>query len=191
MRRAVFLDRDGTINIEAGYISHPDNLKVYPFAGQAIRLLNIHDFLVFIVTNQAGIAKGLFDKITLDKINSKLLKLLKDQGASIDQIYYCPHLVGGKIERYAVKCDCRKPEAGLIKKAFSEFDIDKNNIYLVGDKHSDIEMSRYITFKKTYLVKTGYGLSVTRNLLQKGSYEVAPGLIADNLLFAVLDILKQ
>jgi D-glycero-D-manno-heptose 1,7-bisphosphate phosphatase len=185
---AVYIDRDGTINIEAGYISHPDNFNLYPFAAHALRLFNLKNFYVFVVTNQAGLAKGYFNIKTLNNIHKKMLTLLKTSGALINKIYICPHDKNGVITKYRQECICKKPREGLILKSFEEYkDIDRENIYMIGDKYSDIAISKYINFKKTILVKTGYGLATIDNIKYK---ELESITISENLLYAALDILE-
>lgn len=185
---AVYIDRDGTINVEAGYISHPDNFVLYPFAAQAIRLFNLKHFYVFVVTNQAGLAKGYFDLKTLNNIHKKMISLINTSGALINKIYICPHDKNGTVKKYRKDCNCKKPREGMILKSFEEYsDIDRENIYIIGDKYSDIAISRYINFKKTILVKTGYGLATLNNLEKK---DIKPTIVSENLLFAALEILK-
>ena len=107
--KAAFIDRDGTINANIGYIDNPDNFNMYSGVAEGIKLLNKDGFKVIIITNQSGIARGFFSEETLDKIHNKMKKELSSKGAEIDAIYYCPH-------HPDEKCDCRKPEAGLLEK---------------------------------------------------------------------------
>jgi D-glycero-D-manno-heptose 1,7-bisphosphate phosphatase len=186
---AIYIDRDGTINAEAGYISHPNNFVLYPFAAHAIRLFNLKNFYVFVVTNQAGLAKGFFNETTLKNIHKKMISLLKEAGAKIDKIYICPHDKNGVVAKYRKDCYCRKPYPGLILKSFAEYkNIDQENIYIIGDKYSDVAISKHIKFRKTILVKTGYGLSVMEKLKNNNLDGI---YFAENLLFAALEILKN
>lgn len=186
---AVYIDRDGTINEEAGYISHPNNFVLYPFAAHAIKLFNVKNIYVFVVTNQSGLAKGYFNERTLKSIHKKMIFLLKEAGAKIDNIYICPHDKDGVVAKYRKNCYCRKPNPGLILKSFAAYNnIDKEHIYLIGDKYSDIAISKHITFRKTILVKTGYGLSTMEKLRNSNLDSI---YIAENLLFAALEILKD
>ena len=188
LQPVVFIDRDGTINIDGGYINDPDNFIVYPFAPQAIRMLNTHGFLSIVITNQSGLARGFFTKEVMDNIHNKMNNILSQQGAYIDGLYYCPHDPNAKVEKYRATCNCRKPETGLIDSALKDFSIDTNNMYFIGDKHSDI-MAGYKAGCKTILVKTGYGKG---DLLHKSkNWKVQPDYIADNLLDAVKIILQN
>ena len=185
---AVYIDRDGTINVEAGYISHPDNFYLYPFAAHAIRLFNLKHFYVFIVTNQTGLAKGYFDLKTLNNIHKKMISLINASGAFINKIYICRHDKNATVKKYKKDCNCKKPREGLILKSFEEYNnIDRENIYMIGDKYSDIAISSYINFKKTILVKTGYGLATLNNLKKK---DIKSTIVSENLLYAALEILK-
>lgn len=183
----VFIDRDGTINRESGYINHISNFKVYLFAYQAIRLLNENGFLSAVITNQAGVARGIFDEQFLEKVHNKMLMDFKSNGAKIDAIYYCPHHISSKNPLYALECDCRKPKTGLIKKALSELPVDTDKMFIVGDKYADIQMGINAGCK-TIMVKTGYGKGEIEHGYDKWS--VKPDYIEENLLTAVLRILK-
>lgn len=180
---AVFIDRDGTINIEAGYIDHPDNFNLYPFVPQSIRLLNEHGFLVIVLTNQAGVGRGYFGEDNVETLHAKMCSELAKGGARLDAVYYCPHHTSSKDPRYAVDCDCRKPRTGMVDKALQDLPIDKSRMFIIGDKMSDIKLGKK-TGCRTYLVKTGYGLREAENNSDGAD------IITDNLLLAVLDILK-
>ncbi len=182
----VFLDRDGTINYDAGYINDVDNFVMYPYAAQAIRMLNNSGYLVIVITNQSGLGRGFFNEKTLEEIHNYMISSLKQQGAVIDGIYFCPHDPNAKIEKYKAVCSCRKPETGLVDMALKDFNIDKSNMYFIGDKYSDI-MAGYKSGCKTIMVKTGYGKGDLINKSHK--WEIKPDEIADTLLDAVKFIL--
>ena len=188
LKGVVFLDRDGTINYDAGYINHVDNFIMYPYAAQAIRMLNKSVFYLIVITNQSGLGRGFFNEETLDEIHNYMVQSLKEQGANIDGIYFCPHDPNAKIEKYKAVCNCRKPETGLVEMAFKDFNIDKSKMYFIGDKHSDI-MAGHKSGCKTIIVKTGYGKGDLINKSHK--WEVQPDKIADTLLDAVKFILKN
>lgn len=188
LKPVVFLDRDGTINYDAGYINDIDNFVMYPYAAQAIRMLNINGFLVVVITNQSGLARGFFTEETLSEIHNKMLHDLKKQGALIDAVYFCPHDPNAKLEKYKAVCSCRKPETGLIDMALKDLQIDKSRMYFIGDKHSDI-MAGYKSGCKTIMVKTGYGKGDLINKSHK--WEVKPDKIADTLLDGIKLILKK
>lgn len=139
-KSAVFLDRDDTIIRDKRYLSDPDGIEILDGSAEAIRLLNGRGLPVIIVTNQSGIARGLFDEERLRLIHERLLALLGEQGARIDAIYYCPHLPEGVVERYAVACSCRKPDTGMLLKAAHDFGLDLSSCFMVGDKPEDIEL---------------------------------------------------
>lgn len=137
-RKAVFLDRDGTIVVHEHYLSSPDHLKLSPNASQGIRLFQEHGFLIIVITNQSGIARGFFDEERLMLIHTKLTGLLKDEGVIIDDWYYCPHHPEGNIERYTMDCDCRKPKPGMILDAARKHHIDLAQSLMIGDSESDM-----------------------------------------------------
>ncbi|MFC2059481.1 D-glycero-alpha-D-manno-heptose-1,7-bisphosphate 7-phosphatase [Chloroflexota bacterium] len=139
MKRAVFLDRDGTIIEDVGYLNERSRIKFLPRASEAIRLLNETGFKVIIATNQSGVARGYFTEEKLREINSYIQESLAEHGAFIDETYYCPHHVEGIIEEYKKECYYRKPNPGMIEKAAVEFDISLKDSFVVGDKITDIE----------------------------------------------------
>jgi D-glycero-D-manno-heptose 1,7-bisphosphate phosphatase len=183
----VFIDRDGTINTEAGYINHIDNFELYPFVHQAIRLLNEHNILVVVITNQAGIARGYFPEILLKKVHKKMEDELTKKGAKVDAIYYCPHHTSSKIPEFAIDCNCRKPKPGMILQAIKESPVDTDKMFMVGDRFSDIKIGKN-TGCKTIMVKTGYGKG---ELELNPNSEIIADYIVDNLLDSVLLILKE
>jgi len=138
-KAAVFLDRDDTIIRDKNYPSDPDEVELLPGAAEAIRLLNDRGIPVIVITNQSGVARGIFDEARLDLIHRRLRELLAERRAVIDGIYSCPHHPDGSVERYAVSCSCRKPEPGLLLRAAQDFDLDLAGSYMVGDKPLDSE----------------------------------------------------
>ncbi len=156
-RPAVFMDRDGTVNEEMGYVNHITRFHLLPGVCEAIRLLNERDFLAIIVTNQSGVARGYFPISLVHEIHALLEDTLRKKGAAIDGIFFCPHYPGGAIPEFTRECDCRKPGTGLIKKACDSFDIDMSRSCVVGDHYRDLEMARRCNLDGI-LVKTGYGL---------------------------------
>ncbi len=139
MEKAVFLDRDGVIIEDAGYVGEIERVKFIPGAGKAIRLLNENGFKVIIITNQAGVARGYFSEEAVEEINTYVQEMLAKKGALIDKIYYCPHHKEGVIEEYRKDCYYRKPSPGMIEEAVRDFHIDLKRSFLIGDKSSDIE----------------------------------------------------
>ena len=137
--RAVFLDRDDTIIRDTGYLSDPDDIEILPGAAEGLCALNRAGVPAIVVTNQSGIARGILDEKTLHVIHARLVKMLKDRGARIDALYYCPHHPEGTVARYRMQCDCRKPEPGMLRQAARDFGLDLASCYLAGDKAEDME----------------------------------------------------
>lgn len=184
MNKAVFLDRDGVITQEPPHYAHRiDELKFIPRSREAIRLLNENNFVVVIVSNQSGIARGYYPEEDTVTFNQEMEKKLAEIGAHIDAIYYCPHHPEAKIEKYRIDCDCRKPKNGMIKTAVIGLNIDVNRSYIVGDRWSDIEAGK-ITGCKTILVKTGNGMQSLQNST------IACDHVANDLYSAVEHILS-
>ncbi len=156
-QKAIFLDRDGTINEEMGYINHPDRFKIFPFAAESIKIFNQSGFLVIIVTNQSGIARGYYTEDLVKNLHNHLMMEMQSKGARIDAIYYCPHHPTDGLAEYRKNCDCRKPKPGLILRAIQEHDISLTSSFAIGDRYQDIIMARQLNMKAA-LVLTGYGL---------------------------------
>ena len=156
MRPAVFLDRDGTINEQMGYINHITRFVLLPRAAAAIRLLNDQGIPVVVVTNQSGLARGYFPESLLGEVHDKMNKELAEAGAHVDGIFFCPHHPEAKEERFRLACDCRKPKTGLFTTAAQELDLDLHRSYVVGDRWSDLKAAAACEAKGV-LVLTGYG----------------------------------
>jgi D-glycero-D-manno-heptose 1,7-bisphosphate phosphatase len=142
MKKAVFLDRDGTIVVHEPYLSSPDQLKLLPNAAQGIRVFKEYGYLIIVVTNQSGVARGFFDEKRLILIHKKLISMLEEEGAVIDDLYYCPHHTEGIIERYKVDCNCRKPKPGMILDAARKYHIDLTQSLMIGDSEADMLAGR-------------------------------------------------
>jgi D-glycero-D-manno-heptose 1,7-bisphosphate phosphatase len=181
LRRAVFLDRDGTIAEETGYVNHIDRFEVFPFAAEAIRQLNLADIPVIVVTNQGGIARNIFPESLVHQVHKKMISQLAAGGAWIDAIYFCPH----KSEDV---CECRKPNPGMLHQAAREHSIDLNASWVVGDRYADLEMS-HATGGRGILVMTGYGRGEYE--LHRGKWAKQPDAVAKNLSEAVRLILQS
>jgi D-glycero-D-manno-heptose 1,7-bisphosphate phosphatase len=141
--RAVFLDRDGTLIKDQPYRDTPDGLKLLPNVAKGLRSWIASGFIPVIVTNQSGLARGLFTRKTLEIIHARLLKLLSDRDVKVEAIYVCPHHPEGKVRRYSKKCGCRKPKSGLLKRAARELGIRLRESVMIGDKPSDVEAGRH------------------------------------------------
>ncbi|MCF8065841.1 MAG: HAD-IIIA family hydrolase [Desulfarculaceae bacterium] len=139
MRRVVFLDRDGTINVEVGYISDPAQVRLLPGAAQAIADLREAGLAVVAVSNQSGIARGRFSLDQMMAVQAEVdRQLLEEAGASLDAFYYCPHHPDGVVEPYATVCDCRKPGTGMLERAASDLGLALQGSFMVGDKRIDV-----------------------------------------------------
>jgi len=187
-RPAIFLDRDGTINEEAGYINHVDRLRLLPRSAEAIRRINASEFLSVVVTNQAGVARGYFREPLVRRVHERLQELLGEQGARLDGIYYCPHHPSAGEPPYRQDCQCRKPRPGLVQAAAVDLGIDISRSYMVGDKHSDVQFAHALGMPGI-LVRTGYGAGEIEQW--SGAWAQWPDHVADDLLGAVEWILDQ
>jgi len=154
MERAVFLDRDGTINEEMGYINHLDRLVLLPGAAAAVRSINASGLKAVVVTNQSGAARGYFPVAFIDRVHEKMRRLLSEEGAFLDGIYTCPH--GPQPREVEAGCDCRKPSPGLLLRAARDLNLDLARSYVVGDRFQDVVMARGAG-ARAVLVLTGYG----------------------------------
>jgi D-glycero-D-manno-heptose 1,7-bisphosphate phosphatase len=188
---AVFLDRDGTINEEVGYLDSLDKLKIIPSAYEAIRLINESGMKAVVISNQAGVARGLFTEDFVKITNEHLQTALRQKGAYIDNFYYCPHHPTEGIGIYLQQCNCRKPAPGMLLQAAQDLNIDLTRSYFVGDTFRDMEAAKKAGVKGV-LVKTGYG----QDFLQddgpdRETAEAKPDFIAADILEAVKWILKD
>ena len=187
-RRAVFIDRDGTISEEIGYVNHPSRYRVFAYAAEAIKLLNEAGWLAILITNQAGVARGYFTEDVIGAVHNLLAQELARGGARLDAIYYCPHHPSVGEPPYRFDCDCRKPKPGLIRRAAAEFDIDLAGSWMIGDRYSDTELARNAGLRAA-LVLSGYGRGEWE--YQRASWRYQPDLVAENLLEAVSKIREE
>ena len=182
---AIFLDRDGTINEEVGYLDSPDKLVIFPFTFEAVRMINQSGFKAIVVTNQAGVARGLFGEDLVEKIHAALREALRQKAALIDAFYYCPHHPTEGSPPYRRSCDCRKPAPGLFLQAARELNLDLSASWMIGDRYNDIEAA-HRAGARGILVKTGYGADA---LSGEGPDTATPAgkpdLVADDILQAV------
>jgi D-glycero-D-manno-heptose 1,7-bisphosphate phosphatase len=183
----IFIDRDGTINEDIGYVSTPEQLSVYPWTAQAIRLINEAGVRVVVVTNQSGIARGFYTEDVLRAIHQRLIEELARQGARLDAVYYCPHHPRIGNPSYRRECDCRKPKPGMLQRAAREHGINLSRSWVIGDKSSDVNLAA-AAGAHSALVLTGYGLETSRN---RESWPCEPDLVAENLLDAVNQIIER
>lgn len=184
----VFLDRDGTLNVESGYIRNLNDLNLIEGAGEAVRKLNAAGIAAVLITNQSGAARGYYPEAHIRALNSRLVKLLKEENAYLDDVYYCPHLPDGTVEEYTKVCECRKPAVGLVELAYKEHpELDRNRSFVVGDKATDVELAINCG-AKGILVETGYGKQVVAGEYQ---WKVTPDFQTDSIVTAVDWILES
>lgn len=204
--KAVFLDRDGTVSVEMGYI-HERDLPRYALnegAAEGMKRLQAAGYKLILVTNQSGVARGYYPESTVHAVHARLEHLLSKQGVKLSGIYYCPHhpepagpndtgdsdtagrIEGKPVPELAVDCDCRKPGPGMGRQAAKEHDLDLSQCWMVGDKNADLGFAKNLGVKAV-LVKTGYGEKTLKKLAEKGE---AP-LVAANLTEAAEIILRS
>lgn len=187
-RKAIFLDRDGTINANVPKLTKTQDFRLFPFTAKAIKKINNSEYLAIVVTNQPAIAKGFMTYDDLETIHRKMETELGWQGAKIDGIYFCPHYpesgFKGEVRELKVKCSCRKPKIGLIKQAVVDFNIDLAKSFIIGDMTIDAKLAENAKVKFIG-VKTGFGL---KDKIFKVSDDL---VVVNNLNFAVDQILKK
>ena len=188
MHRAVFLDRDGTVNEEVGYLRDLADLRLIAGAGAAIRRLNEAGLKVVLVTNQSGVARGYFPESLVLEAHENLDRMLREEGASIDAIYYCPHHPTAGNSNYTIVCDCRKPGTGLIDRAARDLGIDVKKSYVVGDKWSDVELGQRAG-AHSILVQSGFAPDDPGNI--RPARVGDPDFIASTILDAAEWIIQR
>jgi D-glycero-D-manno-heptose 1,7-bisphosphate phosphatase len=181
-RPAVFIDRDGTLTEEVGYVNHPKRLRLLPRSAEAIRRLNAAGVPAVVVTNQAGIARGYFSEDVLRAVNAEMIVQLTAAGARLDGIYVCSHHPTEGAAPYRMLCDCRKPKPGLLLRAAADLDLDLRHSVIVGDRPSDLEVAPKVG-ARSILVLTGYGLGEWE--YRREQLGVTPDHVAGDLLDAV------
>jgi D-glycero-D-manno-heptose 1,7-bisphosphate phosphatase len=182
----VFLDRDGTMIEDVGYLDRIDQIAFFPWTTNAIRALNRAGLPVVVITNQAGIARGYFTEAFVDEAHQAITDQLQAGGARVDAYYYCPHHPRGTVERYATQCDCRKPGPGLIERAARDLGLDPARSFMVGDKWLDVGAARAVG-ARALLVRTGFGAAEEG----RPQPDLAADAIVDNLAAAVSWILMH
>jgi D-glycero-D-manno-heptose 1,7-bisphosphate phosphatase len=181
LRPAVFLDRDGTIAEEVGYLNHASRFRMFPFVAAAIQRLKKAGLPVIIVTNQSGVGRGYFPESLVHTVNELMTQQLAEAGTKIDAIYYCPHVS-------AENCNCRKPKTGMLERAAQEHALDLQRSFVVGDRYGDVELARNAR-ARSILVRTGYGEGELA--WQAVNWPVQPDFVAEDLTQAADWILRQ
>jgi D-glycero-D-manno-heptose 1,7-bisphosphate phosphatase len=181
IRPAVFLDRDGTIAEEVGYLNHASRFRMFAFVAAAIRRLNDAGLPVVVVTNQSGVGRGYFPESLVVTVNKFMTQQLAEAGARIDAVYYCPHT---SVDH----CDCRKPKTGMLERAALEHALDLQHSFVVGDRYGDIELARNAQ-ARAILVRTGYGEGELA--WHAAKWPMQPDFVAEDLSHAADWILRQ
>ena len=184
MTRAVFLDRDGTLLEEGNYVDRLDRLVFFPYTVDALRCLNDAGFAVVVVTNQSGVARGMYPESFVAEAHAFIDERLRAGGARVDAYYYCPHHPEGTVAGLRQDCECRKPKPGQLLQAAAELNLDLQRSFMVGDRWKDIDAGKAVG-ARTVLVRTGYGRDAEHAQAADGT------LVVDNLMQAVSWILRQ
>jgi D-glycero-D-manno-heptose 1,7-bisphosphate phosphatase len=182
MKPAIFMDRDGTLSHEVGYVNHLSRFRLYPYAVDAVRLINRSGFLAVVVTNQAGVARGYFPESLVHEVHGALRAALEKGGARLDGLYVCLHHPSVGDPPYRQDCDCRKPRPGLLRRAEAELGVDLRRSWMVGDRRNDLEVA-WNAGARAALVRSGYGLGELT--YHAPAWPRQPDLSADHLLEAV------
>ena len=185
-RPAVFIDRDGTISEEVGYVNHPSRFRVFPYSAEAIRILNNNGWLAIVITNQAGVARGYFSEEMIASVHDRLKTDLEN--AQLDAIYYCAHHPTVGEPPYRFDCYCRKPKPGLIDCAAKDFEIDREASWMIGDRYSDVELARNAGLHSAFVL-SGYGRGEWE--YQRQAWKHEPDVVCENLLEAVKTIVTR
>ena len=186
LKPAVFLDRDGTLNVDAGYLDRKERLVLFPWSLESVRLLRRGGYAVVVVTNQSGVARGMIEESFVDEVHGIIQSQLADIGEELDGHYYCPHEPSASIEAFRIDCDCRKPKPGMVTRAARDLGLDVERSVVVGDKWSDIRLAKQ-TGARSVLVRTGYGRS-QEHICQEG---LSADVVVDTLMDAVNWILRH
>ncbi|MDH5510026.1 MAG: HAD-IIIA family hydrolase [Nitrospinota bacterium] len=187
-RPAVFLDRDGCVNVEGNHIRDLDQFRLYPESLNSIRKLNDTGFLVVVITNQSGVARGYMTEELVLRTHDTLREWATEADVRIDGIYYCPHHPEGAVEKYAIHCQCRKPAPGMLYRADEDLGIDFPRSFVVGDKISDIALGPAVG-ARSILVRTGFGVEQLEKIKSGGA--PTPDHVADGIGDAVIWILDH
>lgn len=181
MNKAVFLDRDGTINVDKGYLCKKDDFELLPGVVEGLQKLEKTGYLLIIVTNQSGIARGFYTEEDFKELNDYMISMLKQQGVNITDVFYCPHLPDAKVKKYRMKCKCRKPKLGMYFEAMKKWRIDLSKSWAIGDKERDCaicletECRGIIISKKDKKITNTYSRLYTADSLKAASDMILKG----------------
>jgi D-glycero-D-manno-heptose 1,7-bisphosphate phosphatase len=182
LRPAIFMDRDGTLAHEVGYVNDVSRFRLFPWSVEAVRLVNRRGLLAVMVTNQAGVARGYFPEAAIEEVHAALGAVFASGDARLDGVYYCPHHPQAGEAPYRQDCDCRKPRPGLLTRAAAELGIALERSWVVGDRLGDLQVA-WAVGARGALVKTGYGRGELRH--HAPSWTRPPDLVAEHVLEAV------
>ncbi len=168
-KKAIFLDRDGTINIEKDYLFKITDFEFIPGVIPALKLIQKAGYFIIVITNQSGIARGYYTENDFQILNNWMLQRLKSFGIDVAAVYYCPHHPAAPIEKYRVDCDCRKPKLGMFEKAVKDFDLDLKECIAIGDKIRDCEICK-LTACRGYLISDNEKKPIIESV-KRGEYE--------------------
>lgn len=185
---AIFLDRDGTLSHEVGYVNHISRFHLLPYAVAAVRAINRSGRLAVLATNQAGVARGYFPEALVHEVHASLAREMQAGGARLDAIYACLHHPSVGQPPYRQDCDCRKPKPGLLRRAERELGADLSRSWVIGDRVSDIELA-WAAGARAALVKTGYGRGELEYMAP--GWKRQPEIVADHVFDAVQQILAR
>jgi len=186
--RALFLDRDGTVSEEVGYINHISRFRLFPWTAEAISRAREAGWKVILITNQAGAARGYFPLPLIEETHHLLQLMLQEQLTQMDAIYYCPHHPESVLPELRVRCDCRKPKPGMLMRAAREHGIRLEDSWMIGDRYLDLQTG-HSAGTRSAMVFTGYGRGEYQYTRDRWTRQ--PDIIADNLLEAVRAILSS
>ena len=163
--KAVFFDRDGVLNVDVSYLYKIEELRWIDGAREALAYLTEQGYKIFVVTNQSGIARGYYTIDEMNKLHEHMQAEIAEYGGKIEKIYFCPHHKEGKLAEFAVDCDCRKPKPGMLNQAFAEYELDKEQSFLIGDSPRDVEAAEAAGIRG-YLFKEGNLLEFVKNIVK-------------------------
>lgn len=182
VKKAVFLDRDGTINIETNYLYKVEEFIFIEGAAEAIKIFHDLGYTVIVITNQAGVARGYYSESDIEKLHDYIDTELQKKGTYIDAYYYCPHHPKGVVKEYAIICNCRKPKTGMIERAALEWNIELGESIIVGDKEIDVQTGKNAGIKRSVLVRSGHSIV---------EFDTVAGEIYDDLINFAQTLKKQ
>lgn len=186
MKKAIFLDRDGTLNVDVGYLHQLKDLELFPYTVDALRLLKRAGYELIVVTNQSGMARGMISPGFVETCHDEMRARLQAGGTDLDALYYCPHHPDGSVKALAVDCRCRKPNPGMIEDAVRDHGIDPKASWVIGDKWLDVNLGRGVG-ARSILVRTGWGAEQE----EKRPAGQQVDAVCDNLMHAVSVILAE